>query len=449
VTERRSLEQSLRHQALHDDLTGLPNRVLLRQRIEATMASAGDQGLAMIVIDLDDFKTVNDSLGHSIGDELLRHLSARLTGALRDSDMAARLGGDEFAVLLEEAERAPVLATAQRLLREIEAPITISDREISLHASVGVAFSADGGAATAETLLRNADLAMYGAKNRGKGRVAVFDDSMHEGAFERLELKADLARAVERGELLLHYQPVVDLARGTIAGFEALMRWNHRARGTVGPGTFIPLAEETGLIVPIGRWLMDEALGQLRRWQNLLPDGETLSMSINVSGRQLEDEHVVDDLRTAIDRAGVAAGSVVVELTESVVVEDSPELVARLREIRALGVGLHADDFGTGFASYAALQSLPFTGVKIDRSLVSGLDGEMADRAVAQVHSIIDMAASTGLRVVAEGIESGAQAAVLRDLHCEHAQGFYFARPAPADGAQAELLRRSGTSLHA
>lgn len=449
VTDRRDLEQSLRHQALHDDLTGLPNRVLLRQRIDETMAGADHGGLAMIVIDLDDFKTVNDSLGHSIGDELLRQLSARLTGALRDGDMAARLGGDEFAVLLRGVERAPVLATAQRLLRAIEAPMTISDREISLHASVGVAFAADGGPATAETLLRDADLAMYGAKNRGKGRVAVFDDSMHEGAFERLELKADLARAVERGELLLHYQPVIDLARGSIAGFEALMRWNHRVRGMVGPGTFIPLAEETGLIVPIGRWLMDEALGQLRRWQDLLPDGGTLSMSINLSGRQLEDEGVVDDLRAAIDRAGVAARSVVVELTESVVVEDSPDLVARLREIRALGVGLHADDFGTGFASYAALQSLPFTGVKIDRSLVSGLDGPTADRAMAQVQSIIDMAASTGLRVVAEGIESGAQAAALRSLRCEHAQGFFFARPAQADAAEAELLRRAGTSLPA
>ncbi len=446
VTDRRNLEQSLRHQALHDDLTGLPNRVLLRQRTEEAALRSG-RDLAMLVIDLDDFKTINDGLGHSIGDNLLRQVSARLSAALRPDDVAARLGGDEFAVLMEGTDRAAVMTTAQRLLRAIEEPMTVSGREIALHASIGVAFVADTdpGTVGAETMLRSADLAMYGAKSRGKGRVAVFDESMHEGAFERLELKADLARALERDELRLHYQPVIDLARGTIAGFEALMRWEHHARGMVGPGTFIPLAEETGLIVPIGRWLMNEALGQLRCWIDRFPASGPLSMSINLSGRQLEEESVVGDLSAALDRAGVPASAVVVELTEGIMVDDSPVLVRRLEEIRALGVGLHADDFGTGFASYAALQSLPFTGVKIDRSLVSGLDGASADRAEAQIRSIISMAATTGLRVVAEGIESGAQAAVLRTLRCDHAQGFYFARPVPAAEAEAEMHRRAAT----
>ncbi len=451
VTDRRDLEQSLRHRALHDDLTGLPNRVLLRQRTEEAARRSGTD-LAMLVIDLDDFKTINDGLGHSIGDELLRQLSSRLTATLRTDDVAARLGGDEFAVLIEGAERVAVMATAQRLLRTVEEPMMVSGREIALHASIGVAFAADtvsaganSGTVGAETMLRSADLAMYGAKNRGKGRVAVFDESMHEGAFERLELKADLARALERNELRLHYQAVIDLAQGTIAGFEALMRWEHHARGMVGPGTFIPLAEETGLIVPIGRWLMDEALGQLRQWLDRFPGAGPLTMSINLSGRQLEDEAIVGDLRAALDRADVPASAVVVELTEGIMVDDSAVLVRRLEEIRALGVGLHADDFGTGFASYAALQSLPFTGVKIDRSLVSGLDGASADRAEAQIRSIISMAATTGLKVVAEGIESGAQAAALRNLRCDHAQGFYFARPVPPAEAEAEMQRRAAT----
>jgi EAL domain-containing protein (putative c-di-GMP-specific phosphodiesterase class I) len=292
-------------------------------------------------------------------------------------------------------------------------------------------------------MLRSADLAMYGAKNRGKARVAVFDESMHEGVFERLELTADLARALDRGELLLHYQPVIDLGTGSIAGFEALMRWNHPRRGMVGPATFIPLAEETGLIVPIGSWLADVALAQLRLWQDRFPSPTPLTMSINVSGRQLEDEFIVRDIGAAIDRAGVPPSSVIVELTESVVVEDSPDLVRRLCDIRLIGVGLHADDFGTGFASYAALQSLPFTGVKIDRSLVSGLDGDTVERAEAQIRSIIEMSATTGMHVVAEGIESGSQAQVLRRLNCDHAQGFYFARPAEAHAIEDELRNRA------
>jgi diguanylate cyclase (GGDEF)-like protein/PAS domain S-box-containing protein len=442
VTERKRLEYSLRHQALHDDLTGIPNRVLFRDRMEQALARR-DDALAVLVIDLDDFKTVNDGLGHSTGDELLKVLSFRLQQFLRAGDTAARLGGDEFAVLLAgDLERSEVMAISQRLLRSIEEPVEVQGREIVLHASIGVAYAADMENATPDTLLRSADLAMYGAKNRGKSRITVFDESMHEGAFERLELKADLAHALDRGELTLHYQPVVELATGAISGFEALMRWQHSERGMVGPATFIPLAEETGLIVSIGRWLVIEALGQLKHWQALYPNRPPMTMSINLSGRQLEDDAIVHDIAQAVSESGVDPATVIMELTESILVEDNPTIVARLHDIRSLGLGLYADDFGAGFASYSALQSLPFTGVKIDRSLVSGLEGQPSELASAQVRSIIEMAARTDLEVVAEGIESGSQAAALRDMACGKAQGYYFARPADPTTIEAELAAR-------
>ena len=448
VTERKNLERNLRHQALHDDLTGIPNRVLFQQRVAEELEHSGKQ-LAVMVADLDDFKTVNDGLGHSVGDDLLKVLATRLTAALRSPDLASRLGGDEFAVMISNgSEPGPVMAIARRIRAAIEEPIQVAGREMALRASIGVAFASDVDDPTPEKMLRNADLAMYGAKNRGKSRVVVFDESMHEGAFERLELKADLARALDSGELLLHYQPVMNLSTGFISGFEALMRWDHRDRGMVGPGTFIPLAEETGLIVPIGRWLVSEALDQLRSWQARFPRWPPLTMAVNVSGRQLEDAGIAGDISSAIDRAGVDPSTVVVELTESVVVEDSADLVERLDTIRAIGVGLYADDFGAGFASYSALQSLPFSGVKIDRSLVNGLEGRQRVRAEAQVRSIIEMAATTEMRVVAEGVESAAQARALRRMRCETAQGFYFARPAAASSIEQELERREAFAEH-
>ncbi len=436
ITERKRLEETLRHQVLHDDLTGVPNRVLFRTHIRQALETSGIEVAAVVVLDLDDFKTVNDGLGHSTGDEVLKVTAARLQRHLRASDSAARLGGDEFAVLLTgDHSRAKALATCNRILHTMQQPIEIDGRQIVLSASAGIAFSDDLPHADPETMLRSADVAMYGAKNRGKGRVTVFDQSMHQGAFDRLDLKADLAVAAERNELEMHYQPFIDMATGSVTGFEALMRWNHPVRGTISPGTFIPLAEETGLIVPIGRWLMDVAFTQLNTWQSLDPSMAGLSMSVNLSGRQLEDIDIVDDIARAIQQSGVDPTTVVIELTESIAVEESPALVEKLNRIRALGVGLHADDFGAGYASYAALQSLPFTGVKIDRSLVSGLDGSTPERARVQIRSIIDMAAGTGMGVIAEGIETIAQVKALSALHCDTAQGFYFARPAPFDAA--------------
>ncbi len=441
VTERKTLEEDLRYQALHDDLTGLANRVMLRNLIGDAMEA--NDNIAVIIADLDDFKTINDGLGHSIGDDLLTNLASRLVASVRDVDTVARLGGDEFAILVTDiAQRTGVIAIAQRVLQVIQDPIDVSGRQIRLNASVGIAFASDVEQPAPETMIRSADLAMYGAKKRGKARVTIFDESMQQGAFERLELKADLAYALERDELLLHYQPVINMLTGAVCGFEALLRWNHAERGLVGPGTFIPLAEETGLIVPIGRWLADVALRQLRIWQDRYPSATPLTMSINVSGRQLEDERVVEQFADAVALAAVEPSSVMIELTESVLVEDAPDLVQRLNRIRSIGVGLHADDFGSGFASYSALQSLPFSGVKIDRSLVMGLGGEANDRAIAQISSIIEMAASTNIHVVAEGIETASQAAALRQMNCDYAQGFYFARPAEPSVID-EQLRQS------
>lgn len=441
VTEWAERERRLRHQALHDDLTGLPNRSLFHDRLRDALAAAAE--VAVLVIDLDDFKAVNDGLGHAVGDELLQVVAERLRGSVRAPDVPARLGGDEFAVLLADAsDPAAALGVARRLLRAIEEPVVISGRDVALHASIGLAFDVDVADADPETMLRSADLAMYGAKNRGKSRVAIFDRSMHEGAFERLELKADLARALDHDELLLHYQPVIDLDSGAISGFEALMRWNHTERGMIGPGIFIPLAEETGLIVPLGRWVADAALGQLRQWQDRFPSRVPLTMSINVSRRQLEDPDVVADITRAIAAAGVDPSTVALELSESVVVDDSPDLLRRLDEIRSIGVGIYADDFGAGFASFSALQTMPFTGVKIDRSLVNGLEGESSERVEAQVASVIRMASKAGMRVVAEGIESAGQADTLRRLGCDLAQGFYFSRPVEEGVMDGELLRR-------
>ncbi len=440
ITGRKRLEETLRHQVRHDDLTGVPNRVLFRTRIDQAIASTDSTLAAVVVLDLDDFKTVNDGLGHSMGDEVLKVIATRLQQHLRSSDTAARLGGDEFAVLLTgDHSRSKAIATCNRLLQTLQEPIEIDGRQIVLSASAGIVFADDLERADPETMLRSADVAMYGAKNRGKGRVTVFDQSMHQGAFDRLDLKADLAGAAARDELALHYQPFVDLASGSVIGYEALMRWHHPERGTISPATFIPLAEETGLIVPIGRWLLDVAFAQLKAWQSLDSSTATLSMSVNLSGRQLEDDDIVDDITRALALADLDPSTVIIELTESIAVEESPALVEKLDRIRALGVGLHADDFGAGFASYAALQSLPFTGVKIDRSLVAGLDGTSPERARAQIRSIIDMAKGTGMHVIAEGVETADQVNELRALDCDTAQGFHFARPAPPDTAAEPL----------
>jgi diguanylate cyclase (GGDEF)-like protein/PAS domain S-box-containing protein len=446
VTDRQQLEHDLRHQALHDGLTGLPNRVLFRDRVSQALARRGESNVAVLMIDLDDFKTINDAVGHPVGDEMLKMIAYRLRQFLRAGDTAARLGGDEFAITIEDVhDREEVLEVARRILISVRAPVSWDGREIRADASIGVVFDTDCPNPTPEIMLRNADMAMYSAKGKGKGRVAVYDESMHVGVFERLELKADLARAIELDELLLYYQPVVDLRSAKIVGFEALMRWQHHDRGMISPGSFIPLAEETGAIVPMGRWLIDKAFAQLADWQHRFPSARLLGMSVNLSPRQLEDPHIAQHVRHALERNNLDPATITMELTESSLVDGGSLRQDRLAEIRAIGVNIVADDFGSGYASYAALGQLPFTGLKIDMSLVEGIGDESDTKAVAQVRSIIDFAHGTGLSVVAEGIEAGTQVTVLTSVGCTLGQGFYYSPPLPVDRAEAALAESSLT----
>ena len=429
VTDEMTLQDDLRYRALHDDLTGLPNRVLLRDRVKVALDRRPSVGnlLAVLFIDVDDFKTVNDSLGHAVGDELLRQAAERLQAWCRKEDTPGRLGGDEFAVLIESAATAQeVIQISERIRNAFRAPFVVGRRRLTVAASVGVALSDTPDPLTPDDLLRNADAAMYVAKSRGKNRVEVFEPSMHLHAFDRLELKEDLVWAVARQELRLHYQPLVELASGRVSGYEALVRWQHPTRGLLPPMSFIPLAEETTLIDGIGWWALETAIRQLREWRR---DGRDLTVAVNLSARQLDTAEIVVDVGSLLRSAGVAPARLTIELTESAVV--GPDARLRLEALRALGIRIAADDFGTGVASYASLQQLPFTAVKIDKSLIDGL--AMPGRAATQVRSIIEMAHDSDLVVVAEGIEHQDQATILAELGCDFGQGYLFGRPAPPD----------------
>ncbi|MDQ3146353.1 MAG: EAL domain-containing protein [Actinomycetota bacterium] len=439
VTDRKILEHDLRQQVLHDDLTGLANRVLLQERLEHALSrqGRGGEGITVLFIDLDDFKTVNDGLGHGVGDELLKEIASRLSSLVRGADTVARFGGDEFAVLLEDAGTTELaVETAKRLLVAIREPVEFGDRRIAIGASVGIAMSSDAVTAS-DVILRNADVAMYYAKRTGKGRVKVFAEAMYLSAFERLELKADLTEAVAQQQLSLEYQPLLSLSGGEVVGFEALLRWHHPRMGAVSPASFIPLAEETGLIVPIGAWVLRQACAQLRQWRERWPE-RSLTMSVNVSPRQLEEEGVVSDVARILRETEVEPDWLTVELTESIFVDEGASRV-HLCELGELGIGIAADDFGSGFASYAALQQLPFSTVKIDRSLIDGLTSGPGKAAV-QVRSIIEMAHATGLSVVGEGIETEEQLDTLTALGCDLGQGYLLGWPASA-AATEELLR--------
>jgi diguanylate cyclase (GGDEF)-like protein len=459
ISERKELELDLAHQALYDDLTGLANRALFRQRVTAALsqrysseprlpgAPGSGPEVAVMLLDLDEFKTVNDSLGHTAGDELLAAVARRLAGAVRERDTIARLGGDEFAVLVQGEARQRVLSVVARVHEALAAPFSVSGRELVIDGSIGVAYANDDSIDMVD-LLRNADTAMYAAKRRGKGRVEVFDDSMHAQVTERLELQNDLVHVLTRDELLLYYQPLIDLRTGRVKGFEALSRWNHPVRGLVSPASFVPLAEESGMIVPITSWVLETSLRQLAAWRRLLRD-DRLTMSVNLSARQLDDDHDVHHtIHAILQRYGLPADALEMELTESLNVDvDSPEIQRRLAAITALGVGLAADDFGTGFASYAAVQKLPYSCIKIDRKLIAGLADVTDERARVQIRSIIEMAHAAGMRVVAEGIEGAEQLAALKRLHCDVGQGYYFCRPAPAQEAERMLAEDHGDLL--
>jgi diguanylate cyclase (GGDEF)-like protein/PAS domain S-box-containing protein len=429
VSERKVLETELAHRALHDPLTDLANRALFKESVERALRRTGRNGrsVAVVFLDIDDFKHVNDSLGHEAGDRLLAAVAERIRLCVRPYDVAARLGGDEFAILLENADLRVAASVADRILREMDEPIQVSGREIATQGSLGIAVGGPGD--DVEDVMRNADVAMYTAKAKGKGRYEVFEPSMNASAVERMELAADLRRAVEGKQFLLHYQPIVGLADGRILGVEALIRWKHPARGVVSPVDFIPVAEETGLIVPIGRWVLNEGCRQLRQWQDRHGD-PPLTMSVNVSVKQLQDARFVNDVRSALATTGLDPMSLTLEITETVLMSNTEEVLARLEELRAVGVRLAIDDFGTGYASLGYLARFPLNVLKVDRSFIKDA-GTQQESSLTPV--MVSIGRSLGLMTVAEGVEDAAQVSHLRNLGFDAAQGFLFSRPAAAD----------------
>jgi diguanylate cyclase (GGDEF)-like protein/PAS domain S-box-containing protein len=432
VVERRRAQEALAHQAHHDSLTELPNRVLFLDRLgyELRRQARNPSTLGVLFMDLDGFKVINDSLGHDAGDTILIAIADRLRRAVREGDTIARFGGDEFAVLAPAVEgESDLVALADRIAAAFTAPFPVGeDREFVVTASIGIAV-ADDPATDPAGLLRDADLAMYRAKDQGRARHAVFDSSMHAAANERLSMATALRRAVDLGELCLHYQPQIVLGGdGTVAGVEALLRWEHPELGLISPAEVIPVAEATGLIVPIGAWVIGEATRQLGEWQRSgRPD---LAMCVNVSARQLVDDAVVAVVAEALEDTGVIPSTLCLEITESILMEDPDHYADTLAQLKGLGVSLSVDDFGTGYSSLAYLQVLPADFLKVDRSFVERLGTN--PRAAAIVGTIIDLAHSLDLGVVAEGVETEEQADELTRLDCDQAQGFLFARPAPA-----------------
>ena len=441
VTDRRSLEQQLRHQAFHDSLTGLPNRALFLDRLShaLTRTRRGQAPLAVMFIDLDDFKAVNDSLGHGAGDELLVAVAGRIRMTVREADTPARMGGDEFAILLEDATSADAAReTAGRVLDALRLPFRLQGQDVAIRASVGIA-TYDSPEQTADELLRNADISMYAAKSQGKDRLVVYESAVHDAAIWRLQLRTDLPLALERDELVLAYQPVVDLETQEVLGVEALLRWQHPRRGLIGPAEFVPIAEESGLIVPIGRWVLERACLQAREWRDAR-DGHGLDLSVNLSSRQIEDPNLVDDVRTALEKADLEPRRLTLELTESMLMQDAERTIETLGRLRGLGVRLAIDDFGTGYSSLSYLRQLPVDALKIDRSFVAVVDSGPDEAAL--VRSIVSLAQSLRLDTVAEGIEQPGQLAELRTIGTRLGQGYFFARP--LDAPEITRLVRSG-----
>ncbi|MDQ3236945.1 MAG: EAL domain-containing protein, partial [Actinomycetota bacterium] len=432
VTERKSLEDELAHQALHDSLTGLPNRVLFSDRLEHALSGKSRDGgsTTVLFLDLDDFKMVNDSLGHPIGDRLLVEVTRRLLECVRPEDTVARLSGDEFALLIEDS---PALETealiVSRILETLREPFDLQGIEVLVHGSVGIAEGSAG--ERAEDLLRNADVAMYSAKGGGKDRYEFYDPGMHAQALERLELRADLRRAVERGEFVVHYQPIMALGADEIGGFEALARWEHPEKGLVSPGEFIPLAEETGLIVEIGLLVLEEACRRVLEWQGT--SGEFLDLSVNLSARQFRQPDLIGQISGVLDRTGFDANHLKLEVTESTAMEDVEMALVTLRNLRDLGIRLSIDDFGTGYSSLSYLRRFPVDDLKIDRSFVGRLDDDAESAAI--VSTTVSLARILNLTVTAEGVETANQLARLRGLGCDFAQGFHLSRPLTAQAA--------------
>ena len=436
VSDRKELEDRLRSQAYHDPLTGLPNRALFLERLRTAEDRTAADGAphAVLYLDLDNLKNVNDDLGHECGDTLLQVVAARLRNSLRPEDVVARLAGDEFAILLVGQDNCDEAARlADRVLASIREPVMLEDRFVRTGVSLGLANS-ETAATSGISVLRAADVAMYVAKARGKGRREVFAPSHHAAQIEREKLTIDLHKALERHQFVLHYQPIVDLPDGRVTAFEALVRWQHPDRGLVPPAAFIGLAEETGLIVPLGRWILHEACAQAAAWQGL--SGRDIRISVNVSVRQFHHPDLLDDVTDALAASGLDARLLTLELTESLFAEEGYDTAGRLAEVKRLGVRLALDDFGTGYSSLSYLRRFPIDVLKIDKGFVDGVVTSAQDRAVAG--AIIELGRTLDMQIVAEGLESGDQVGVLTELGCPLGQGFHFAQPVVAQRA-AEL----------
>jgi diguanylate cyclase (GGDEF)-like protein/PAS domain S-box-containing protein len=443
ISERKTLEAELERRASHDPLTGLPNRPAFVDRLEQALQRTrrrknSRNKVGVLFMDLDGFKTINDSLGHEAGDRFLVTVAERLKNRLRPEDVLARFGGDEFAVLLEDvANVTEAIWVAQRIAEGLQEPLAVNSHQVSVSTSVGIALGSANTNDDPEGMLRKADAAMYQAKEQGPGRYAVFDPAMQERAQERLELEAELRKALERGEFLLYYQPEVSLRDGTIVGFEALLRWQHPQRGLLKPQAFMPLAEETDLIVPIGRWVLEEACGQAKRWEEERPCAPPATIEVNLSSRQLVRRGLTRTIEEVLTRADIEAHRLALDLTETTLIKASEDNAQALDALKKMGIRLHLDDFGTGYSSLSYL-------VNVDKSFVKGLAENATDTALVRMS--VDLCHTMGVEVLAEGVETSEQAALLRDMGCDMGQGYYFAQPLLGEEL-AERLPQSFSSV--
>jgi diguanylate cyclase (GGDEF)-like protein/PAS domain S-box-containing protein len=430
IDERKALEEELTHRACHDVLTSLANRSLFQERVEAALRQRdlATHRPAVLFLDVDDFKTVNDGFGHDVGDRLLKEVASRLLRCVRSEDVVARLGGDEFAVLVAGGDAPAVVAAevAERMLRAMRTPFTVAGHDMLVGVSIGIACH-DGAIVDADHLLRQADIAMYRAKGEGKGQYAMFCEAMEALVRSRIETERELRTAIDAGQLVVHYQPIVTLATGEIVAVEALVRWDHPSRGMLPPSAFLPTAEATGLIVPIGRLVLDAACCQLRAWQRAGDVGAALQVSVNLSSTQLRSDSVVEDVASAISRSGIAPEGLIIEVTETVLLEHTAAVGAVLDRLKALGVLIAIDDFGTGYSSLSHLARFPVDLLKVDRSFISGIsEGGSRSRLIT---AIARLAQELDLLTVAEGVEEAGHARSLRELGYTYAQGYYYSRP--------------------
>ena len=441
ITERKSMEKQLLHDALHDALTGLPNRALFMDRLQQQLKRSQSQSnylFAVLFLDLDRFKVVNDSVGHLIGDKLLIKIARRLEKSIAPTDTVARLGGDEFTILLENiSSKSEATLVAESIYQTLSFPFHIEGYELFTTASIGIALSSEG-YEKPEDILRDADLTMYSAKEQGKARYEVFDNSLRDRALQRLELETNLRRALERGEFEVFYQPITCLQLGTLSGFEALVRWNHPTKGYIQPADFIPVCEETGLIVPLSNWLLKEACQTTRNWQLKYPEHPAIRISINLSGHQFRESKIIEEVENVLNETGLSGKFLKLEITESILIDNLNTVTDIILNLRKKQIQFSIDDFGTGYSSLSYLHRFPVDTIKIDRSFVSQMQ---ADDNSAIVKAIITLAHMLNMDVIAEGIETTSQLAQLRLLQCEYGQGFFFSKPLSKDEAEALIAR--------